>query len=129
MSKWNDIITAFCTALSAQRAAPFVDEEDLPFRSVFDLNDEAQKERYKKHTVTTPVIVASNVDGGADEGLALDTELAALQSAAASFADSNLLVESIAYTGRQYDYSENGSSVVTVVATFDITYTLDLSNP
>lgn len=129
MSQYNQIITAFCTALGAQRAAPYIDEEDLPFRSVFDLGEEASKQRYSKYTATASLIVASKINAQNSEGDDLDTELATIQSLAFDFADLSADIDQITYTGRQYDYSENGSSVVTLVVTFDIEYSFDLANP
>lgn len=127
----NQIITAFVTKLNAKRALPFAKGDRLPLRSVWDLEEQAEKKTYSKHTSVIQVQVEVMLDASeSDEGDLLDAALGSLQADA--FADDETfdnLINSLAFTGATYSYSEDGSSIIGLSAGFEITYQFLTTDP
>lgn len=130
----QQIVDAFCTKIGAQRALRFVDGEDLPLKSVWDGNEEAIKSQYGTHDVTlelqAQVILDSSISTTLSEGEQLDDALVQLQTSALAYDQAFFdLITGIQYTGSQYAYSEDGSSVIGLSAGFEINYQFLTNDP
>jgi len=128
----NQIIKSFAAKIGAERALKFATGDRLPLRVLWDFTEEAERTKYSTHTVVLPVVVQEMIEAekGQDEGDLLDSTLLALQENVFSVdATLDALVKSITYAGSDYTYSENGSSLVGISASFIIKYEFLTNDP
>lgn len=130
MTYRTTIMSTLCAALDAQRGVRFSGQPQLPARAVFDGSETSTPkygvmENVIKVTVESVLIPAA----GMSEGEALDIELADLIDRAVNNAALADLVKGIVYTESSYEYSDNGSRAVGLVAGFDVLYDSDPFNP
>jgi hypothetical protein len=129
----SQVISAFCTKIGGQRALPFASVDDLPLKSVWDLGEEATRVAYGAHDIDLTLEVQMLLDSSGStstEPELLDAALLELQTSALSFEETFFnLVESIQYSGCQFGYSEDGSAVIGLSASFLVQYRFLTSNP
>lgn len=125
----NQIVSAFCTKISAERALRFSNADRLPMRVVWDAQESAEKVSYGKYNASMDLAVQVMLDAGApentglNEGALLDAALASLQVDALTFDQAfDDLINTISYGGSDYEYSQDGNSLVALTAVFTITY-------
>ncbi len=132
----NQVVTAFATKISADRALKFSNADLLPKRTVWDLSEEAEKTKYGKHDITlqlqVEVVMDANAteNAGQAEGDLLDATLGQLQvDAFATDLTFEDLITGIRYTGAAYSYSDDGSNLLALSAVFEITYQFLTNDP
>lgn len=129
MSRRTQVISAFCDAVGGTRGLRYQGEKKLPGRAVFDFTETAVTE-YGKIVATLEVSVESIIDSrGANEGETLDSELCAIQKAILNDSDFSDLIDRVVYSGSEYSFSENGSTLVAVAATFSVVYRAAIYDP
>lgn len=129
MSRRTQVLNAICNAVAGTRGLRYQGETTLPGRSVFDLNEAALPE-FGKIVAQIEVTIESILDSrDAPEGDTLDTELAAIQKAVLNDLALADVIDRVTYTGSNYSFSENGSTLVAVAATFNVTYRASVFDP
>lgn len=125
----NRVVKQLCDLVGAERGVKFVSDDNLPKRAVFDL-EETNKKQFGAENPAIEVVVESLLDAGqTPEGDVLDAELGVLQKTLLNDFSIQDIDVSVLYVGCIYSYSENGSSVVGLAATFNVGYSFLSSDP
>ena len=130
MTARTQIMAAFCAAISAERGVRFSANQNLPARSAFDLSETANYSfGCLQNTITASVESLLEPSTGQSEGESLDVELADLIKKLMNDSTLDSLADGVVYTESSFSYSENGSSVVGLVASFEIKYSVSPATP
>ncbi len=128
----EQIVQAFATRISADRAVQLDGSSDLPARAVWDASESAERLQYGRLRLTMDLNVGfmDKVDRGINQSAQGNTMLAELINDALS-SDPTLggLCEQINHSDSVIDYPESGQSEIAVLAAFQIVYEIDSASP
>lgn len=128
----EQVVQAFADRIGAARAAQLDGESYLPARALWDPTETTEKNRYGKYdcTVTIQVAEMASRDFSINSSVQGNAMLSSLLNDALS-TDHTLggLCKSLSYTGSTLDFPESGQKEAIVLATFEVVYAMDNSNP
>lgn len=128
----EQVVEAFTTRLGAKRGEPITSRDSLPVRSLWDLDETAEKLTMGKRRMTLNIGVGiiDRIPAGVSASQHMNALLASvLEDAVTEDPTLGGLVREIIYSGSVPDFPEPGQNTVTLEVSFELIYETRHTSP